>query len=254
MVKKIRNNSMMGEPPPSPPAGNKRSCASKVIEQLGRGNTLTSRPIADGSRMRRSSRSPAKRTRPREAIALDEQIVLARWHLDRYDRLRVSTASRASVVLSAGAILSAGNAVILTQIPRTADLPFQIITGALAITTALSSLLVVMALLRASTVLVTLRDSKTMFLGREAVPSGLTFNGTETVAKVASFAEFHDLMDMQDERDVLAAAHLELWICINQHRHRYFRLRGAVRLLRYAAVIFSIALLGTITLRLVFSA
>lgn len=53
--------------------------------------------------------------------SLREQIELAKWHIDRYDRLRASTATRASAVLSAGAILSAGNAVVLAQLLGNAE-------------------------------------------------------------------------------------------------------------------------------------
>ena len=53
---------------------------------------------------------------PSRTVADADLLELLKWHIDRYDRLRVSTAGRASVVLSAGAILSAGNALLLTQI------------------------------------------------------------------------------------------------------------------------------------------
>src|SRR5215467_14360165 len=45
-----------------------------------------------------------------------EKIELVKWHINRYDRLRGSTTNRAAVVLSAGAILSAGVAVALSQL------------------------------------------------------------------------------------------------------------------------------------------
>jgi hypothetical protein len=45
-----------------------------------------------------------------------EKIELVKWHIDRYDRLRGSTTNRAAVVLSAGTILSAGVAVVLSQL------------------------------------------------------------------------------------------------------------------------------------------
>lgn len=46
----------------------------------------------------------------------DDELDLLKWHIDRYDRRGASTVSRASIVLSAGAILSAGNAVILSPL------------------------------------------------------------------------------------------------------------------------------------------
>jgi hypothetical protein len=50
------------------------------------------------------------------ALSLREKIEFVEWHITRHDQLRVSASSRASIVLSACAILSAGNAVILSQL------------------------------------------------------------------------------------------------------------------------------------------
>src|SRR4051794_20979919 len=61
-----------------------------------------------GRRMSRDDRSAPSGQPP--------DLGLLRWHIERCDRLRASTASRAGVVLSAAAILSAGNAVILSRL------------------------------------------------------------------------------------------------------------------------------------------
>src|SRR5688572_11797902 len=61
---------------------------------------LRQQPTAD-----EVARNPANDSLDGEA-ALD----LLRWHIDRFDRLRASLASRAAVVLSATAVLVAGQA------------------------------------------------------------------------------------------------------------------------------------------------
>jgi hypothetical protein len=182
---------------------------------------------------------------PDITLGIAEKINLVQWHLDRYDRLRASTASRASVVLSAGAILSAGNAVVLSQL--LGNSATQVSSWLLAIFTVAamaSAFLIVLSLIRASNVLVTPRDSRRMFSASGALPKSLVFNGTDTVEHVASFDEFRTVVEMQGGQAILEAAEVELWVGIQQHRHRYIRLRGAVRLLRHAAVTF-MAILAT---------
>jgi hypothetical protein len=174
-----------------------------------------------------------------------ELIHLLCWHLDRYDRLRASTASRASVVLSAGTILFAGNAVVLSQVvgvtsaPAGHWLPVLLSTGAIG-----SCSLVVLSLIRASGVLVASRESRTVLRAMGELPIAPVFNGTDTVRLIGSFAHFKGIVEGQRADDILEAAQVELWIDIQQHRRRYVRLRSAVLLLRLAAVAFLVVLAG----------
>ncbi|MEV6929753.1 hypothetical protein AB0M46_35405 [Dactylosporangium sp. NPDC051485] len=177
---------------------------------------------------------PAPEEAPAAAPA--NNVELLRWHLDRYDRLRSSTANRASVILSAAAILSAANAVVLSQLLSGPILDRRWLFAAFGAALVASSTLVVLSLIRAAGVLVTGRDSRELFGGREELPPGLVFNGTDTVRRLHSFAEFAAVVDRQQEIDIYRAAQVELWIGIQQHRYRYVRLRSAGRLLRWAAV------------------
>jgi len=113
-----------------------------------------------------------------------------------------------------------------------------------------SASLVVLALIRASGVLVTSRDSAAMFSGTESLPPSPIFNGTFTVRRLSTFADFHEVVKSQREQEILQAAEVELWIGIRQHRHRYVRLRRAVRLLRCAAVAFLVVLAGSMIVNL----
>jgi hypothetical protein len=173
---------------------------------------------------------------------VDERLRLVQWHIERYDRLRTSTAGRASVVLSAGAILSGGNALVLSQVLGGAFDPFdRWVVVVFTLAALVSAATVVLALIRAAGVLVTLRESRRMFDDGN-LPVGLVFNGTDTVERLPTFAAFQSVLVQQSVLDVLAAAEIELWIGIQQHRHRYVRLRGAVRLLRLAAAAFLLLL------------
>ena len=180
----------------------------------------------------RSAKAPAN-----PQPSLSEKIVLVRWHLDRYDKLRSSTASRAAVVLSAGALLSAANAVVIVQLLRVdLDRPSPLALASCVLVGLVSFVLIVLAVIRASGVLVTGRDTRRTFAHLGALPLGLIFNGTDTVAHVRSFEEFSAVFSRQTEADILKAAQVELWVCIQQHRRRYLNLRSSVRILQYASV------------------
>jgi hypothetical protein len=176
--------------------------------------------------------SPAADATPSPRDRLDA----AKWHIDRYDRLRASTSSRAAVVLSAGAILTAGNAVILSQLLQNAALVLWLVAlctaGLLA-----SAGLIVLAIVRATGVLVSLRLTREMFPDPDP-PIGLVFNATDTVRHAPLFEQFDQAVRAQDLNAILGAAHVELWIIIRQHRHRYGKLRGSVKALRLSATIF----------------
>lgn len=187
-----------------------------------------------------------------QAPGLVEKVDLLRWHLDRYDRLRASTATRASVVLSAGAILSAGSAVVLSRLLASPDPLLDARLAALFGAGLLISIgLVVLSLVRASGVLVTLKSSRESVADGDALPRGLIFNGTDTVAMIPTFQDFRATVAAQDYTAILEAAQVELWVVIQQHRLRYGRLRAAVRALRWAALTFlvsSACLVGTVLL------
>jgi hypothetical protein len=172
-----------------------------------------------------------------ESLSIRDRVDLARWHIDRYDRLRASTSSRAAVVLSAGAILSAGNAVILSQLLQQSASSRLWLIAVCTFGLTASAALIVLSVIRATGVLVSLRLTRDMFPDPD-LPPGLVFNATDTVRHAPTFRQFQDAVWSQDLAHILEAANVELWIIIRQHRHRYARLRSAVRALRFAATAF----------------
>jgi hypothetical protein len=177
-----------------------------------------------------------------------ELLGLMKWHLERYDRLRVSAVTRAAVVLSASAILSTGDAVILARLlgaTGSSDIggwPKALLGTGLAA----SAILVVIVLLRASSVLVALRGSRSLFPEDVGLPSGFLFNGRDTLDQAKTFRDFRAAINAQDYVTMIKSAQVELWIVIKQHRRRYTRLRGAVLLLSLSAIIFLISFVGLV--------
>jgi hypothetical protein len=181
-----------------------------------------------------------------------EKIELVKWHIDRYDRLRGSTTNRAAVVLSAGAILAAGVAVVLSQLlSNSAELkgwPLMVFSAGAAAT----ALLLVLSLILAMDALISLRRSSQMFPDpTRPSGAGLIFDGADTVDGLKSFADFSRTVRAEVYEQTLERGLAELWILIRQHRHRYGRLRGAVRALRYAAILFLAVLTGLVIMNAV---
>lgn len=195
------------------------------------------------------SDSPPRQTiMPAETpMTVEQELQMVMWHLDRFDRLRASTASRASVTLSAAAILSAGNAVALSQLFTSfrfaASFPLLVF---LSVTGAASAALVVIAMLRATGVLVTLKPSREWLPKHDHVPSGSPFNGHDVIIEHPTFESFRLKAFGRPIEATIRSAQAELWICIQQHRHRYSRLRSAVLLLRLAAFAFMIDLVSLV--------
>lgn len=179
-----------------------------------------------------------------------EKVELVKWHIDRYDRLRASTTNRAAVVLSAGAILAAGVAVVLSQLlSNSAELKGWPLT-AFSAGTAATALLLVLSLILAMDALISLRRSSQMFPDPTR-PAGLIFDGADTIDSLESFADFSKIVRTEVYEQTLERGLAELWILIRQHRHRYGRLRGAVRALRYAAILFLAVLVGLVIMNAV---
>jgi hypothetical protein len=179
---------------------------------------------------------------------------MIKWHIERYDRLRTSATSRAAVVLSAAALLSAGNAVFLTQILGAT--PVWLTSWRLptvSILSLFSLVLVILALLRAANVLLAPRGSRQIFAGASEAPLSPIFNGSDTVEKFARFDDFQSVLLGQSDAESVEAASVELWICINQHRRRYTQLRSAVNVLRYAGIAFLVVLVAAISLNVAYS-
>ena len=169
---------------------------------------------------------------------------LLRWHIDRYDRLRASTASRAAIVLSAAAILSAGNAVILSKLLPPPGSRGNGVTLALVALTVVGAVLIIASLIQASNVLLTRKQTRVVFDADGTLPLSLLFNGSDTVRQAKTFGDFQSILRDQQYDDIVTAAEVELWVCIQQHRKRYGQLRRCTRTLQFAGLAFLAVLLG----------
>ena len=183
-------------------------------------------------------------------MSLREKIEFIEWHIKRHDQLRVSASSRASIVLSACAILSAGNAVILSQLLGSSAEVKGWVLAVLSAGIAASACLIVVTVILSTSVLISVRPSSKRFPDDDR-PTGLLFHAAHTVRHIHSFPQFQALIEGERYGQVLEQAEVELWLAMQHYMYRYGKLRGAVIAFRGAAIIFVCILTASVVVNLV---
>lgn len=183
-------------------------------------------------------------------MSLREKVEFIEWHISRHDQLRVSASSRASIVLSACAILSAGDAVILSQLLGSpADVKGWVL-AVLSAGIAASAALVVVTVILSTSALISVRSSSKRFPDDDR-PVGLLFHAAHTVRRIHSFPQFRAFIEAEHYGQVLEQAEVELWLAMQHYMYRYGKLRGAVIAFRGAAVTFVCVLTASVAVNLV---
>jgi hypothetical protein len=179
----------------------------------------------------------------------DQRLSSARWHIDRYDKLRTLTASRAAVLLSA-------NALILAVIALLAPLFLQesMIGGRPAAVALSIAALIVVALVSASVsfalaAMLNVRPSRKLFAAD--VPPSLVYSHGDTLRTFQTFAEFEEFFDNTFIDDELRHATSALWSGLNAHGYRFQRLRRATWLLYFGIVGLGLFAASVIVVRLI---
>jgi hypothetical protein len=182
-------------------------------------------------------------------LSLQEKIKFVDWHIKRHDQLRASAAGRASIVLSACAILSAGNAIILSQLLSSSSKVKGPSLVVLSAGIAANVLLIVLTVIWSTSVLISVRPSRKMF-PEENRPPSLLFHASDTVRYIKSFPQFQAVIESEDYAQVLEQAEVELWLAVHHYIYRYGKLRKAVLAFRGAAIIFLCALIASVIINL----
>jgi transposase len=180
-----------------------------------------------------SSRSGV-RQQPFPGRLAQQRLDDVKWHLIRYDNLRISLASRGALVLSADALIAAGATVLAVQ--RISQRDGVAVTTAVAIIGILSLLCVGFSVTFAARAIANIRPWQSVV--KESIPRGIFFDASDTASAVESFQEFEYLLNDADEDAILRYATINLWKCIRGYRSRYARLRISLRFLLAALWIF----------------
>jgi len=164
----------------------------------------------------------------------DEQFELARWLIDRYDNLRSSVSNRASIVLSADALLLAGSTFLISQITlasgRYSSLERIVFSVCVGIGILFISFSIINAAISMAFVWKTSRES----LHFEKLPPLFFFHHRDTINHFQELEEFEKEYRSTSQDQMLHYALGELLLITKTHFQRYQSFRKSVRFLLYA--------------------
>jgi hypothetical protein len=178
-------------------------------------------------------------------LAAPDLLELLRWHIDRYDRLRASTSTRASVLLGASSVLLTGVIFLINyrlQILRNS--PTDYLDIIFAIVAALAVILILSAVTNCINAIATRKTTRSIHAGE--IPRRFLFNWGDTLRAVDGYTSFADEVRSLDYDSITGHAIAELWTDIMQHARRHRYLRIGINLFRYS--IFSFLILTGLTL------
>jgi hypothetical protein len=197
-----------------------------------------------GGQAQTPAQTPAPRARRGGRVPVEELIALTRWHIDRYDRLRASTATRASVLLSANSVLMAGSAFLVDYHLQTAPPDrHPVWTIFFAVVAAITIGLVLRSLWSCVDAIAARKTTRMVHPGE--IPSRFLFNWGDTLKAVDGSSSFVSKVSVLSYDEVLRHASAELWTDILQHSQRHRHLRAAISVFRYGIVAFLV--LATVT-------
>ena len=176
-----------------------------------------------------------------ELLAVSPSLAQLHWHLNRYDELRASVASRAAMILNAIAFVLAGSTFLLDKTLSHRD-QFSpstkyILFGSIIIL--LGSL--VISVLYAIRAIVSMRSTRILFDGK--LPPRIFFNSRDTISRFRNYSEFRTTYLQTTSTLTTEYALSELFSGIYQYRYRYRNLRIAIWSLFVSIVLFLVAML-----------
>lgn len=177
-------------------------------------------------------------------IRPNELLSEIKWHLLRYDSLRLSLASRGALVLSANALVATGATVLAGQRNVTSNADNGL---AMAAGTILTLILVGSSVSYSTSAIMNIRPWRKSY-GNQ-IPIAIVYDASDTIREMASFNEFSDMLHKMTDTDALGYAISNLWRSVVSYRARYTRLRTAVKLLFAGLCLFLI----TVAIQLAFT-
>lgn len=164
-----------------------------------------------------------------------EVLDLTKWHIGRYDRLRSSTFVRASVLLSANAVLATGSLLIVSYHLQTVGSPRRLWAECLFCALAVLALALILRSLWDSINAIAARKT-TRTLHAAEIPSRFLFNWGDTLKSVDGHSSFARKVGELSLDAALGHATAELWTDILQHSQRHGYLRSAISTFRYCVI------------------
>ncbi|GAA2784084.1 hypothetical protein [Crossiella cryophila] len=192
-----------------------------------------------GSEGRAEAELPPGRPTSSTHLAPEALLELVRWHLDRYDRLRASTSTRASILLTAGSVLFTGLSLLITYRLQTRDINpvdgADIAVAAVGMVTILLNLASILSCIGA----IAARKTSRAVHDKE-IPPRFLFNWGDTHKSADGYTSFAQQVSALTHASILGHGIAELWTATIQHRDRHRYLRAGIRYFRYALTSFGL--------------
>ncbi|MBW4721747.1 hypothetical protein [Saccharothrix obliqua] len=171
---------------------------------------------------------------------------LIQWQIDRYDRMRASTSSRAAVLLSADAALLAASILEANAFLQASGIAFWVVL-LMRTLSVVTIVLTVVSLTFCTNAVAAWRTTRRMH--RKEIPSRFMFNWGDTLASVDGYSNFATTVTAQSIDDVHKSAMAELWTAILQHQRRHKHMRYGIHTFRFALISFVAAAVLVIVTR-----
>ncbi|MER8120126.1 hypothetical protein [Streptomyces sp. NPDC094031] len=167
-----------------------------------------------------------------DPLTTSDLVDLTKWHIDRYDRLRSSTSVRASVLLSANAVLATGSLILVNYHIQTVKTSHKLwIECLFGIFAALALALILRSLWGAINAIAARKTTRALHSAE--IPSRFLFNWGDTLNSVDGHSDFARKVGELGLEAVLGHSLAELWTDILQHSQRHRHLRSAINTFRY---------------------
>ncbi|MFJ9636759.1 hypothetical protein [Streptomyces sp. NPDC101178] len=183
----------------------------------------------------KASKPPALEQASGSPAPTSEMLEITKWHIDRYDRLRSSTSLRASILLSANAILITGSLILVNYHLQSDTRRQSILIESLFAALATLTLSLIMRSLWGCINAIAARKT-TRALHHAEIPTRFLFNWGDTLKSVDGHTDFARKVTELSLDSMLGHAVAELWTDILQHAQRHRHLRSAISTFRYCII------------------
>lgn len=169
----------------------------------------------------------------------ETQIEALRWHILRYDSLRVSVATRASFLLSANAVLIAGVALLVPQGIQRSVAGGRLSLGLLGGWSVVTLILSGISIHNSMGAQLHRRSSRETL--ESEPPLAFLYHHSDALQQASTYREFAGKFASQGQQEELKCALAALWIGLNAYSRRYRCMRRSAVNLYLAMTSFAIS-------------
>jgi hypothetical protein len=161
-------------------------------------------------------------------------IDIIHWHIQRNDMLRNTISTRATIVLTANAILITGMYFLLEKVILIRNLPSKLLIITFNV---ICLILILLSVIYAfNSILSIWKPNRKMIENGYSVDEMLFYYASSTVQCISTKEKFIEKFKCLNDEQLLNYARTSLWYGTNLYHHRYEKLRRSIRFLLIAFI------------------